>query len=395
VKAPQLTGLVRANNLTYENSSYGTRLTNIALSGRFANDRLQVESLTAKARNGTISASGFVSLSAAEGYPIQLGIDMKDAQLASGQDLAARASGSLQIVNGPNQPATISGTIDLPETHYRIVREGSANVPTLTGVRRKPVNGPTRITGAPEPISSVPANWKLDIRVRADNQIYVTGMGLDSEWEADMHVGGTTGAPLINGTIKVVRGTLSFAGHSFDLDSDSIITFSGGDMTDPTLKITATSTISDVDMTINVTGTATNPTIAFTSTPSLPQDELMARVLFGGPVGSLSALQAVQLASSLNTLRGGKGGLNPLGTLQSATGISRLRVLGADANTGRETAVAAGKYITNNIYIEVITDTRGYTATQLEVALTKALSVISQAGAFGGTGVTARYRKRY
>jgi translocation and assembly module TamB len=70
-------------------------------------------------------------------------------------------------------------------------------------------------------------------------------------------------------------------------------------------------------------------------------------------------------------------------------------VLGADANTGRETAVAAGKYITNNIYIEVITDTRGYTATQLEVALTKALSVISQAGAFGGTGVTARYRKRY
>ncbi|WP_206237995.1 translocation/assembly module TamB domain-containing protein [Novosphingobium terrae] len=395
VKAPQLNGLVRANDLTYENSSYGTKLTNIALSGRFANDRLQVESLTAKARNGTISASGFVSLSAQEGYPIQLGIDMKDAQLASGQDLAARASGSIKIVNGPNQPATISGTVILPETHYRIVREGSANVPTLTGVRRKPVNGPQRITGAPEPISSVPSNWKLDLQVRADNQIYVTGMGLDSEWEADMHVGGTSGAPLINGTIKVVRGTLSFAGHSFDLDSDSLITFSGGDMTDPTLKITATSTISDVDITINVTGTATNPTIALTSSPSLPQDELMARVLFGGPVGSLSALQAVQLASSLNTLRGGKGGLNPLGTLQSATGISRLRVLGADSTTGRETAVAAGKYITNNIYIEVITDTRGYTATSLEVALTKALSVISQAGAFGGTGVTGRYRKRY
>lgn len=395
VKAPQLNGVVRANNLTYENSTYGTKLTEMQIQGRFANDRLEVQKLTAKARNGTISASGFVSLSAEQGYPVQLGIDMNNAQLASGQDLSARASGSLKIVNGPNQPPTISGSINLPETRYKIVREGSASVPTLTGVRRRPVEGPQRITGNAEAIKSVPSNWALDVNVRADNQIFVSGMGLDSEWAADMHVGGSTGSPAITGSIKLVRGTLSFAGHSFDLDDSSRITFNGGPLSDPVLAITATSTINDVDMTIAVAGTGANPQITLSSTPSLPQDELMARVLFGGPVGSLSALQAVQLASSLNTLRGGKGGLNPLGTLQSATGISRLRVLGADATTGRETAVAAGKYITNNIYVEIITDTRGFTATQLEVSLTKALSVLSSAGQFGGESVTARYRKRY
>jgi translocation and assembly module TamB len=135
--------------------------------------------LSAKARNGTIKASGYISLSAAQGYPIQLGINMDNAQLASGQDLSARASGDLKIVNGQGQPASVSGTITLPETHYRIVREGSASVPTLTGVRRKPELGIQRITGAAEPISSVPSNWKLNIRVKADNQIYVTGMGLD------------------------------------------------------------------------------------------------------------------------------------------------------------------------------------------------------------------------
>jgi translocation and assembly module TamB len=395
VNAPQLTGEVRANNLTYENAAYGTRLTEMQVEGHFANDRLQVEKLTAKAKNGTISASGFVSLSAAQGYPMQLGINMNNAQLASGQDLSARASGDLKIVNGAGQPATISGTVNLPETHYKIVREGSASVPTLTGVHRKPIAGPQRITGNAEPMTSVPSNWKLNIRVKADNQIFVTGMGLDSEWAANLRVGGTSGAPAITGTISVVRGTLSFAGHSFDLANSSLITFNGGGIADPVLNITATSTISDVEMTIAITGTASSPSIAFSSTPSLPQDELMARVLFGGSVGSLSTLQAVQLASSLNTLRGGKGGLNPLGTLQSATGISRLRVLGADATTGRETAVAAGKYITNNIYVEVITDARGYTATQLEVSLTKALSVLSSAGQFGGESVTARYRKRY
>jgi translocation and assembly module TamB len=395
VNAPHLTGVIRANDLTYENSSFGTKLTHMAVDGRFTDDRLEVTKLTATAGRGTISASGYVSLSAAQSYPIQLGIDMNNAQLASGQDLSARASGGLKIANGPNQPATISGTIALPETRYKIVREGSATVPTLTGVRRKPTTGPARITGNAEPMTSVPSTWKLDVNVKADNQIYVSGMGLDSEWGADLHVGGTTGAPSITGSIKVVRGKLSFAGHSFDLDETSYVSFDGGDIVDPVLHITATGTVSDVDMTIAVTGTGSNPNIAFSSTPNLPQDELMARILFGGPVGSLSALQAVQLASSLNTLRAGKGGLDPLGKLQSATGISRLQVLGADPNTGRETAVSAGKYITNNIYVEVITDARGYTATQLEVSLTKALSVLSAAGQFGGESVTARYRKRY
>ena len=391
---PRIVGVVRGAQLTYENSSFGTKLTDMTVAGHFANDRLQVDTLTAKARDGTISAHGFVSLSAAQGYPIQLGIDMRNAQLANGQDLSARASGQITLVNGPGQPATIGGTLSLPETHYRIVREGSANVPTLSGVRRKPAIGPERITGAAEAITALPSNWRFAMHVTADNKIFVTGMGLDSEWGADMNLAGTTAAPAITGSIKLVRGTLDFAGHSFDLDT-GLITFNGGDLTDPAINITASGTVSDVTINIAITGTGSNPQINLTSSPSLPQDELMARILFGGPVGSLTTIQAVQLASSLNTLRGGKGGLNPLGVLQSATGISRLRVLGADPTTGRETALAAGKYITNNVYVEVVTDTRGYTATQLEVSLTKALSVLSQAGQFGGTGATARYRKRY
>src|SRR5690606_12693997 len=114
----------------YENAVYGTRLTAMKVDGRFTNDRLQVESLTARAGSGTVSASGFVSLSSAEGFPIQLGMDLNNAQLATGQDLAAQATGQIRVVNGPGQPATISGRIALPETRYRIVREGSAKVAT-------------------------------------------------------------------------------------------------------------------------------------------------------------------------------------------------------------------------------------------------------------------------
>jgi translocation and assembly module TamB len=394
MSAPQLTGVVRANSLVYENAVYGTRLTNMAVTGRFTNDRLQVESLTARAGGGTVSASGFVSLSSDQGFPIQLGIDMNNAQLATGQDLAAQATGQIKLVNGRGQPPTISGTINLPETRYRIVRQGSAKVATLTGVRRKPALGRERITGSPEPLQSIPSSWRLDVRVQADNKIYVSGMGLESEWAADIRVGGTSGAPRITGGVKLVRGTLGFAGHSFALQ-EGRITFNGGDMTNPDLRIVASGEVEDVTINIVITGSGNDPQIAFSSSPALPQDELMSRILFGNSVGELSAIQAVQLAASLNSLRGGKGGLNPLGVLQSASGIDRLRILGADEETGRGTSLAVGQYITNDVYVEIVTDARGYTATQLEISLSRALSVLSEMGSSGGQSVNLRYRKDY
>jgi len=394
VNAPQLTGVARANNLTYENAQYGTRLTNMALRGRFTNDRLQVESLTATAGDGTVSASGFVSLNSEQGFPIQLGIDMNNAQLARGEGLEARATGQIRVVNSADEPATISGEVALPETRYRIVFQGSSEVPTLTGVRRKPALGRERISGEPEAMTSIPADWRLDVRVRAENQIYVSGMGLDSEWAADMHVGGTSAAPRITGGVDLVRGTLGFAGHSFDL-REGRITFSGGAMTDPELRIVASGDVEDVTIDVTITGRAGDPQIAFSSTPALPQDELMARILFGNSVGELSAMQAVQLAASLNSLRGGSGGLNPLGVLQSAGGIDRLRLLGADEETGQGTSLAVGQYISNDVYVEIITDARGHTATQLEVALSRALSVLSQVSSLGGSSVNLRYRKDY
>lgn len=394
VSQPQLTGVVRANKLTYENMQYGTRLTNLAVRGRFTNDRLQVESLTANAGNGTVSASGFVSLSSDQGFPVQLGIDMDNAQLARGSDLEARASGQIQVVNGANQQPTISGRINLPETRYRFVRQGSAEIATLTGVRRKPALGRERITGSPEPMESLPANWNLDVQVQADNKVYVSGMGLESEWAADIRIGGTSGAPRITGGVRLVRGTLGFAGRSFDLE-EGVLTFNGGDMTNPDLRIVAIGDVEDVAMTITITGSAGNPQIAFSSVPALPQDELMARILFGSSVGELSTMQAVQLAASLNSLRGGGGGLNPLGVLQSASGIDRLRLLGSDKETGRGTSLAVGQYISNDIYVEIVTDARGFTATQLEVSLSKALSVLSSMSSFGGSNLNLRYRKDY
>jgi len=393
VSAPRLNGLIRADNLTYDNETYGTRLSRMQIQARFNNDRLELTRLQARAGDGSVSAQGSVGLAAAAGFPIDFRATLDNARLARSDALEATTSGQIRVTKDANG-GLVQGDLQIPEARYQIIRQGAAEVPELTGVRRRSEIRIARPTDRPAPAAR-PAVFRLDLRVRAPNQLFVSGMGLESEWEMDMRIGGTSTAPVISGGLDLVRGTYSFSGKRFEVNRGQI-RFRGGALTDPDINIQATTTNGGVTVVLNVTGTGQRPQIAFTSTPVLPQDEVLSRLLFGTNPENLSATEAIQLASALNSLRGsGGGGLNPLGKLRSATGFDRLRVLGADDTTGRGTSLAAGKYLTDDIYVEIVTDARGFTATQLEVALTRALSLLTSTGSFGGSNASLRYSKDY
>ena len=129
----------------------------------------------------------------------------------------------------------------------------------------------------------------------------------------------------------MIRGRYSFSGHQFELEQ-GIINFNGP-MMNPTLAIRAETRIDNVTAGIQVAGSAQQPDITFISTPTLPQDEILSRILFGSNVANLSPMQAVQLAAALNGLRGGSGGLNPMGKLQGATGLDRIGIVSGDEAT--------------------------------------------------------------
>ena len=390
LRAPQLTGQLRAANLTYENETWGTRLNQMKIEGRFDSDTLDITEMNAVAGNGRVIATGTIGLSSAEGFPIDITARFRNARLARSDALGATATGQLRITNGLDG-GLIEGRIIIPDARYQIIRQGAAEVPELTGVYRKSeldAEGKRPVRRKPSGI------FRLNVAVVADNRLFVSGMGLESEWQARMQVTGTSAAPIVTGEAKVVRGTYSFASRRFELTRGQI-NFEGGPLTDPSINISANTTAEGVTAIINITGTGQQPRIAFTSTPALPQDEVLSRLLFGSSVTNLSATEAIQLAAALNSLRAAGGGLNPLGQLRSAAGIDRLRILGEDDTTGRGMALAAGQYLTDNIYVEIITDARGYTAVQLEIALTRSLSLLSQTGSFGGSRAGLKYSKDY
>ena len=156
-----------------------------------------------------------------------------------------------------------------------------------------------------------------------------------------------------------------------------MIRFRGESPPDPQLDIRAEASVQGLNATVIVGGTGLHPEITFASVPQLPQDELLSRILFGTSITNLSAPEALQLASAIAALQSGSGSLDPINSVRRAVGLDRLRILPADIATGQKTAVAAGKYVTRKLFVEVITDGQGYSATRAEYQVTRWLSLLS------------------
>jgi translocation and assembly module TamB len=222
VQNPQFAGVVRANDLTFEDENYGTRITKLALQGRFTSSTFEITQLSGRAGEGTVTGRGTVGLAANAGFPIDIRLDLQDARLARSDAIGATVSGEVAITNSRARGALVSGDLTLPEVRYQIIRQGAAQVAELEGVRRKgdPLVRPDQVNQ--QQAAAAPSIWKLDLRVRADNQVFVSGMGLESEWETDLRIRGTTASPVVTGEARVIRGTYSFAGQRFEVTTGEV-----------------------------------------------------------------------------------------------------------------------------------------------------------------------------
>ena len=236
--------------------------------------------------------------------------------------------------------------------------------------------------------------WRLALDVAAPDRMMVVGLGMNSEWSANVRVAGTVTEPRLSGDAELIRGTYDFAGRRFDLVRGNI-RFAGEAPVNPQLDIAAEARVRGLNAQIRVSGRSQRPEIAFTSTPALPQDELLSRILFGTSITNLSAPEAVQLASAVASLNDPRGGLDPINAFRRSVGLDRLRILPADVTQGIGTQLAAGKYLGRRVYVEVVTDGRGYSATTVEYQITRWLSLLSSISTIGRESVNVRVSRDY
>jgi translocation and assembly module TamB len=385
---PDIVGSLRAQGARVESAVTGMVLQNVSASGRFAGNRLALDSFSGSTRRGgTVAGRGAFDLGAANGFGMDLTLDAQSAQLLDRDDIKAQVSGPIRI-RSDGSGGTISGKVILNSGSFKLGAATAASQINRLAVRE--LNRPA--DEAPEKQEAAP--WRLDLDVSARNRLTVTGLGISSEWGADLKINGSVTDPAITGRADLVRGTYDFAGRRFDLERGQI-RFSGESPVNPVLDITAQGGVQGLNATIRVTGRGQRPEISFTSTPALPQEELLSRLLFGTSITNLSAPEALQLAAAVASLNNSGGGLDPINAVRAATGLDRLRIVPADITTGQGTAIGAGKYIGRRIYVEVVTDARGYSATMVEYRITRWLSLLSTISTIGRDSVNVRVSKDY
>ena len=385
---PVIEGALMTRSATLESPVTGMRLTDLHTLARFNGSRLVFTRIDARSgKAGTVTGRGSLDFSLGQGVGIDLRLQADKAEMLNRDDIGATVTGPVTIRSG-GLGGVIGGDLDVVSSRFTMGKAATvAQIPELQIIeknqRRDDFATPAKAT-----------NWRLDFTARARKRLMVDGMGLASEWSADLKVGGNVVEPGIVGRATLVRGTYDFAGRRFDLKSGAL-SFDGQVPANPTLDITAEATLTDLDATIHITGTSAAPVIDFSSTPSMPEDEVLSRILFGSAITQLSAPEALQLASAVGSLRGGGGGLDPINAVRKAAGLDRLRIIAADTTKKQGTSIGVGKYLTRKIYVELITDGQGYSATQLEYQITRWLSLLSSVSTLGRQSVTARISKNY
>lgn len=386
---PLIRGSVVTDNARLTSPVTGMVLTGIKTRGSFDGSRLVLSSFSGVSPGGgSVTGSGSFDLSATAGIGIDLKLQAENAVLLNRDDIGATVTGPL-AVRSDGSGGVISGDVQLIRSRFLLGRASAvAEIPQLRIIE---IN---RRGDEDEDDYVRPSPWHLDIHANARNRLTVTGLGLDSEWRADLQIGGTLTNPTVLGTARLVRGEYEFAGRTFDLEKGEI-RFTGNSPVNPNLDIAASANITGLSATINVRGTGLQPEISFSSVPALPEDELLSRLLFGSSITDLSAPEALQLAAAVASLQGGGGGLNPINAVRKAAGLDRLRILPADSVTGQGTSVAAGKYITRRTYVELVTDGQGYSATRIEFQITRWLSLLSSISTMGRQSANVRISKDY
>ncbi len=381
-------GAVTVVDGRYFNLAQGIAFRNIDATIGVNGDRLEIRNFTARPRgNGTVTATGYLQVDPQLTLPVDVTVVADSARILDRRDMEATLSANLRLQGSVRQGMALAGTasIERAEINLDASVDGGPDLPVID-VRE--VNRPGGQPDDKPPPARVPGpETTLAVKVDARQAVFVRGRGLDVELGGALDIGGTLSRPQILGGLQLRRGSFSGVGRRMEFTRGTI-TFPDPDRLDPAIDFTATTPIEGGTAEIRISGRPSAPRVAFSSTPALPQDEIMAQILFGRSTTQLSPLQLAEIGQSIGSLSGltGSGG-GVLDRLRKAMGFDRLGV-SSDPNAAAAassplggSSLEVGRYVAPGVYLGAKQGaTSGSSTAVVEIELTPQIKVQSEIG---------------
>jgi len=352
---PRFDGSFVLTNGQYRRLETGTFLDHIDLVMTGAGNRLSLSKATATdGGKGLISASGYMAITNGWKPSFDIHTVLTNASLLRIIRTDLPLSGNIHA-GSSNQSIFISGNIWLEPFRFVIPKRLPPSIPVLQVVEinhpraSRPADQTTNVAHGVQS-KRPPISTDFNIGITTRRTFVVAGRGLSSEWRGEMKLHGTSEKPQLTGQIKIANGYAMLLGRRFNID-DGVIQLTGEIPPNPAILASASTRIGDTVARLVASGTIQKPKVDLTSDPLLPNDEIMALILFGKEIETMTPWQAIALANGLSILSGSGDLVDVIDNSQSLIQVDQIDIKQDEEGEGFS-SIAVGKYIGRSLYVE-------------------------------------------
>lgn len=386
-----LSGSAQWDNGYYEDIILGTVIPNIQATLTAENRQISLSARTSETQ-GTpqVTAQGEIKLSKRQDFPYVIHVEAERFPWIQRSDVSAVASGDITLTGSMKQ-VSLQGTLTADSGLLDLNARPSQAPPLIT----PPYPTRTRSSRAVTPSSGPGFVTEGGLSFDLGQAFQVMGPDLASLWNGSISLSRSNKDWILTGNVTPQRGDFRILGRSFRLSQGSI-RLDGTSPVDPILDLTAVHQRRGIEARIRITGRASNPIVSIQSEPPLPEDAILATVLFGKDLSSITAMQAVQLAGALKNLHSPGGGIDLFRSTRQVLAIDYIDIQAPDEPSD-SLSLTVGKQFHPQIYVELQRplNQEGITSTHVEYEIRPNLSIETDAGPGIRPGLGLNWKKDY
>ena len=354
----------------------------------FNQDRLQIQSLTAHTGGGLVTFGGY-----ATAYNGKLNFDLTvrgdEVRLRYPPGVSATANADLHFV-GTSSASTLNGEIIVTKLAMTPGFDFGAYLERSQASALPPTN---RLLN----------RIRLDVHIATTPELQMQTASLRLSGDADLHLRGTAGKPVILGRADIIEGEVQFNGTKYRLERGDI-TFINPVTTTPVLDLQASTRVRDYDITLNLNGQIDRPNVTYRSEPPLPTSDIIGLLAFGQTSEESAQLNQSQSAFNSETSSAIlSAALNATvsNRVQKLFGVSRIKIDPQGLNTETSStqtgpAVTIEQQVKNNLTLTYTTNVAqaSQQIIQAEYNITRNVSIVGVRDQNGVVSIDVRVRRR-
>ena len=356
VPQPQVYGTLRLDDGTVQLRATGIRYKDIKAHLVCTGQRVEVVQLHAESGDGSLDLTGWAESAGLTLRRLDVALQMQQFTFMYTPELEAVVSAVLTL-RGSLEEMLATGTVTVPRARAqlsgKLVGGPEAVQPWQLTVDGVYSSGPKNVTAEETPsvghhITSL-AFLRANVQVELPQNVWVRGPGTAVELGGAVILTKELDEPFVlGGTVETVRGFASFYSGKFAVEQGRV-TFTGSPEINPVLDVTVTREVAGYVVSIHVSGRAKSPQLHLSSTPDLPQADIVTLLVVGKTTDRLTASERSGLSGQAQQIVGNvaAGELEQL--LAKPLGLDSVDIqTGEKLGDGR---VSIGRYITQDIFL--------------------------------------------